>query len=207
MKEKLPKIYLDFIEECKLKEYDKTFTHNHHILPKFMGGNNNKDNLIKLSVEDHFLAHKILAEHCHSEYKAHAAASLNILYKHWNNATNSDYNKVKKIISDALKGSANGMYGKTHKPSVIQQYREYMLSDKNPMRNKDSIEKVRLSKLGVKRPDMVGSNNKAARKCIDNENGIIYGCIKEMAFKLNVPRTTMNRWVKNEKIKKYSYYE
>jgi hypothetical protein len=54
---------------------------------------------------------------------------------------------------------------------------------------------------------MVGGNNKASRRCIDLETGKIYGCIKEMANDLNIPRTTMNRWVKNIKIKKYSYYE
>lgn len=75
------------------------------------------------------------------------------------------------------------------------------------MNNSISVEKVRLSKIGVKRPDMVGENNKSSRRCVNLETGKIYGCIKEMANELNVPRTTMNRWIKNKKIKKYSYYE
>lgn len=69
MKTNLPKVYLDFIEECRSKDYSELFTHKHHITPKFMGGTNESDNLIVLSVEDHFLAHKILAENCEDEYK------------------------------------------------------------------------------------------------------------------------------------------
>jgi hypothetical protein len=36
--------------------------HKHHIIPKHMGGTNDKSNLIELSVEDHALAHKVLYE-------------------------------------------------------------------------------------------------------------------------------------------------
>ena len=55
--------YLDFINECKLKNDNNDLInyHEHHILPKFMGGTNNKSNLIKLSYSDHFNAHIILA--------------------------------------------------------------------------------------------------------------------------------------------------
>ena len=52
--------YFKFIEECKLK--DPTEYHIHHIIPRYMSGTNNKDNLIRLSYEDHYIAHIILAE-------------------------------------------------------------------------------------------------------------------------------------------------
>ncbi len=40
----------------------KDITHNHHILPKHMGGTDDPSNLIELSVEDHAEAHKKLWE-------------------------------------------------------------------------------------------------------------------------------------------------
>ena len=52
--------YFKFIEECKLKNPQEY--HVHHIIPRYMNGSNNKDNLIKLSYEDHYFAHIILAE-------------------------------------------------------------------------------------------------------------------------------------------------
>jgi hypothetical protein len=52
--------YFKFIEDCKSKnplEY-----HIHHIIPRYMNGTNDKVNLIKLSYEDHYFAHIILAD-------------------------------------------------------------------------------------------------------------------------------------------------
>ena len=58
MKNLLP--YLKFIEECKNKEAIEGF-HIHHIIPKFMGGDDEETNLVKLSYFDHQKAHLILA--------------------------------------------------------------------------------------------------------------------------------------------------
>lgn len=41
---------------------NKYMLHKHHIIPKHMGGTNDPDNLISLTVEEHALAHKILYE-------------------------------------------------------------------------------------------------------------------------------------------------
>lgn len=80
--------YLKFLNECKLKVYSEP-THKHHILPKHMGGNNDKNNLIQLSYVDHQKAHIILAE-CFNEddnfYKSNIQ-SANLLNR-W--VTNND---------------------------------------------------------------------------------------------------------------------
>lgn len=52
--------YFKFIDDCKEKHPEKY--HKHHIIPKYMGGSNEEDNLINLSYEDHYNAHIILAE-------------------------------------------------------------------------------------------------------------------------------------------------
>lgn len=52
--------YNDFLIECSKKDYSNQKTHRHHILPKFMGGEN-KGNLIRINQQDHFDAHLILA--------------------------------------------------------------------------------------------------------------------------------------------------
>ena len=68
--------YFTFIQNCQNKEYtvDKdnplTELHIHHIIPKYLLQDtdeerdfcNSKENLIELSIEDHILAHKILAK-------------------------------------------------------------------------------------------------------------------------------------------------
>lgn len=42
--------------------------HMHHIIPKHMGGTDDQENLIRLSIEDHAEAHRILYEQHHNEY-------------------------------------------------------------------------------------------------------------------------------------------
>lgn len=36
------------------------YCEKHHIIPKCMGGNNDKENLVKLTPEEHYLAHLLL---------------------------------------------------------------------------------------------------------------------------------------------------
>ena len=62
MRINLPNKYLEFIDNCRNKNYDNLLTHRHHILPKFMDGVDEQENYVKLSIEDHYKAHKLLAE-------------------------------------------------------------------------------------------------------------------------------------------------
>ena len=38
------------------------YTERHHIIPKCMGGSNKKDNLVKLTPEEHYVAHQLLVK-------------------------------------------------------------------------------------------------------------------------------------------------
>lgn len=52
--------YLKFIDSLKGQTVDG-YCEVHHIVPKSLGGTNNKDNLIKLTARQHYVAHWILA--------------------------------------------------------------------------------------------------------------------------------------------------
>lgn len=54
--------YIEFIESCKLKTVDPKKGHKHHIVPLCIGGSDTEDNKILVSWEDHWLAHKLLAD-------------------------------------------------------------------------------------------------------------------------------------------------
>jgi hypothetical protein len=55
------KIYEDFIEDRKQKQNIKGYYETHHIIPKALGGTNEKSNLIKLTAYEHLFAHELLA--------------------------------------------------------------------------------------------------------------------------------------------------
>lgn len=53
------KIYNDLIERSKNRSLD-CYTEKHHIIPKCIGGDDNKNNIAILTPEEHFLAHQLL---------------------------------------------------------------------------------------------------------------------------------------------------
>lgn len=59
--------YNDFIEKNKIINEDLIKYEIHHIIPKFNGGTDNANNLCKLSIKNHFLAHYIYAKETNSQ--------------------------------------------------------------------------------------------------------------------------------------------
>lgn len=51
-------IYDEFIQHLRLKQYEPgDILEKHHILPRFKQGTNDANNILKISPEDHTLAH------------------------------------------------------------------------------------------------------------------------------------------------------
>lgn len=64
------KIY-DSIVSSKI-EFDG-YTENHHIIPKCLGGGNDKNNIVKISYRKHFLCHWLLCKNYPDNFKLKAA--------------------------------------------------------------------------------------------------------------------------------------
>ena len=61
LQNKYTKCYYNIIDRAKSRDLSKeTYTEKHHIIPKSLGGLNNKDNLVKLTAKEHRLAHILL---------------------------------------------------------------------------------------------------------------------------------------------------
>lgn len=57
------RIYTDFIASRKARAGDLTgYSERHHIVPRSFGGGNEPENLVRLTPEDHFFAHLLLAK-------------------------------------------------------------------------------------------------------------------------------------------------
>lgn len=55
------KIYNQLIERAQNRTLEG-YKEKHHILPKCLGGNNDKENLVELTAREHFLCHMLLCE-------------------------------------------------------------------------------------------------------------------------------------------------
>ena len=64
------KNYYDYIEYLKnLGKRNLEYSEKHHIIPRCLGGTNDKDNLIELTAREHFLAHYLLMKIYPDNYK------------------------------------------------------------------------------------------------------------------------------------------
>lgn len=97
------KIYNQIIERAKnrtLMDYGE----KHHILPRCLGGDNSKENLVKLTFREHFLCHWLLCKMHPKNSKIFYAFSNMIVVSHTNNKryevlTSRHFELVKKYYA------------------------------------------------------------------------------------------------------------
>ena len=56
------KQYIELIESARNNPPQDEYTEKHHIIPRSLGGPDNPDNIVVLSLRDHLLAHKLLVD-------------------------------------------------------------------------------------------------------------------------------------------------
>lgn len=176
------KRYIAFIEYCNCKTHlpkDGEYSERHHIIPKSFGGKNNKENIIKLTARQHFIAHWILS-HTEDESmiwafwlfvngystKQQERKDLKITSRIYEKIKEqfsrliSESNKRRKVNPDSFKGEKNGAYGK-HWYSDING-KNYLLNESDTIikqlclkrgmyRSKDHNQKIGNSLRGKKK--------------------------------------------------------
>lgn len=116
--------YHDFLDSCRRKNYGELSTHRHHILPRSDGGSDEPENLIDISVHDHFWAHVWYAKEFN---KCHTAP--NFLLHHYKTKTsfteqewNEAYRTAIRLMGSSKIGNKN-MLGKSHSQASNEQNR------------------------------------------------------------------------------------
>ena len=102
------------------KKKQGIYYENHHILPRSLGGSNNKDNMVLLTAREHYLCHQLIFKHYYSSkelsncYKM--AVAFHRLSTNTKNKMNSKlYEKAKQVISKSMTGKDNPMFGDTRR--------------------------------------------------------------------------------------------
>lgn len=71
------KIHDEIITQAKIRKIDKTlYYEKHHIIPKCLGGDNSKDNLVKLTAREHYIIHWLLVKIYKDNHKLISALHL-----------------------------------------------------------------------------------------------------------------------------------
>lgn len=101
------KIYNQLISRAKSRHLDE-YTEKHHIIPRCLGGSDDKDNLVALTYREHFLCHKLLCKMHPGNLKLIYAISFMIYSSKTNKrlVNSKDFDYVKRMLAPYM-GSWN----------------------------------------------------------------------------------------------------
>lgn len=151
---KYTRIYYKIIEQAKVRIITG-YTETHHIIPRSLGGNNRKDNLVVLTAKEHYICHRLLTKMTLGRNRSKMWNALNIMIK-----GKRDYQKryvpsgriyqivkeeLREIRSKRFSGKGNPMYGKEftteHRAKLCE-------AAKYKIRTKTHNEKIRKALIG-----------------------------------------------------------
>ena len=120
------KHYNLLIEKRKTNPINNEYTELHHIVPKCMGGTDEKNNLVRLTAREHYIAHALLYKHYRTSKLAHA----------WFSMTRCDPNQERFFTS---------RQHETAKKAHIKVLKESMIGENNPFFGKTQSEETKLA--------------------------------------------------------------
>lgn len=125
------KIYENLIEKAKNRLLEG-YQERHHIIPKCMGGSNDRENLVGLTPEEHFLAHQLLVKmYPNNDKLIYACQSM--------------------IYHDSKNRINNKMYGwirRKHSLRVSEQFKTHWQNDEKRAKHIESMKKYNQSRAG-----------------------------------------------------------
>lgn len=161
---KYEKWYEDITNRGKIRILD-SYTERHHILPKSLGGSDDKSNITNLTAREHFICHWLLTKiYKQGEEHWKMLNALRIMKAENKNQTRYEtkitsrvYESIKekyaKLHGQKFSGKNNGFYGKTHSENVKKRISEANTGDKNGAKRPETKLKIANSKLGKKREE------------------------------------------------------
>ena len=78
----------------------ETYTENHHIIPKCMGGTDVPNNLVRLTPEEHYIAHQLLVKIYPDNLKLIHAANMMTVSNNNHSRNNKRYGWLKRKLSE-----------------------------------------------------------------------------------------------------------
>lgn len=103
----------------------ESYVEKHHIIPRCMNGTNDKDNLVTLTPEEHYVAHQLLVKIYPNSPKLIYAAKMMTIGENRNNKLYGWLRRKFSVIhSDVMKGKPNWNKGGKLSEATIQKMRK-----------------------------------------------------------------------------------
>lgn len=177
---KYTKIYYNIVVNSLSRTLpNSTYTEKHHIVPKSIGGLNNKENIVTLTAREHFICHWLLTKMVHDNVKPKLVYALYMMRankhkqeRYFTKITARVYatlknkrkhsSEVKAKMSAAHKGELNHFYGKKHSKTTI----EKMKGPRGPMSPEGKLIRSLAAKGKPKSPETKERmRNKIKKEC------------------------------------------
>ena len=149
--------YDKLIDRARNRKLD-TYTEEHHIVPKCMGGLDDQENLVNLTAEEHFVAHQLLAKIFPTNYGIISAAVNMVAGNQYQKRNNKLYGWLRRKYSESKKGQT-----KENNSSVRQ------MAEKLRGRTKETHEYIRIS--ADKKRGRTKETNPGLKKMADTLSG------------------------------------
>lgn len=104
------KIYNNLVLRAK-NRLTEGYTETHHIVPRCMGGSDDSDNLVRLTPEEHYVAHQLLVKMYQSNHALVRAAQMMIPNRPSNKLYGWLRRKFAEAQSESQQGERNSQYG------------------------------------------------------------------------------------------------
>lgn len=209
--------YLDFLKECKNKNYsEELILHKHHIIPrcffkedKLLG--QDYQQTVSLSVQDHSQAHLLLAK-CFDEGSYEQISNLRAaklisknsielkeellkVYEAQRGEGNSSKRpEVREKISKTLKGRPNEKKGKSYEDIYGDRAEEEKNKRRKATRTKEAYKQgaQKARETAIQRGTVAsGAKNGWAKQVV--VNGTVYSTVREACEKLNISRYKLQK--------------
>lgn len=99
--------YNRLIDRARSRSIDG-YTEKHHVIPRCMGGDNSKTNLVRLTPEEHFVAHQLLVKIYPSNHKLVFAATCMTRNSNGKRTNNRLYGWLRKGLAQAVSKQQTG---------------------------------------------------------------------------------------------------
>jgi len=159
LQNKYQKWYMKIIYHATNQKRPQKGHEMHHIIPKCMGGLNKKENLVRLTLREHYICHLLLPKFTTGDDQRKLKFALWCFINKWGRKSckfkmNSKmYEKLKIEISDQISKLNKGKINPPLSVEMIKKFSERMRGDSNPMYGKLGSENPN---FGKKRPGIGG---------------------------------------------------
>lgn len=171
------KIYDQLIERGKSRSLEG-YKERHHIVPRCMGGSDDKDNLVELTASEHYVAHQLLAKIYPDNHKLSYA--VHIMSSKLAGRNNKSYEWIRKRVSIA---NSAVLTGKKRSPRSKEWSAKLSAALTGKSQTLESNEKRSISMTGISKSDTMKQNMSVAAK----------NRTKEHQNKLNLANTGKKR--------------